>query len=226
MDSVLWYVLPLAAAVALSIFPILAVVLLLLSGGPARASIGYAIGWSIGIIVLVTAFSAGARLIPKDLSKQMPPWVHYVEIVVGAFLIVEGIVTAVHERRRARAAAPPPWLQAASSLSARRAFGFGVLMNVRPKNLALTLAAGLAIGAAPLTLFAGGALVLLFAVVGVSTVAGLVLAYVLMPQRVQPLLRVLDTWLVSHASLVLKLSIIVIGVVLMAVGIRDLTGGS
>lgn len=222
MDSVLWYVLPLAAAVALSIFPILAAVLLLLSGGPARASFGYALGWSLGIIVLVTTFAAGARLIPKGLSDRTPPWVHSVEIVVGAILIVEGIVTAVRDRRRTSAAAPPQWLQAASGLSARRAFAFGVLMNVRPKNLALTLAAGLAIGGAPLTLFAGGALVLLFAVVGVSTVVGLVLAYVLMPQRVQPLLKVLDVWLVSHASLVLRLSIIVVGVMLMAVGIRDL----
>ncbi|MDN5765052.1 MAG: GAP family protein [Humibacillus sp.] len=226
MDSVLWYVLPLAAAVALSIFPILAAVLLLLSGGPARASIGYSVGWSLGIIVLVATFAAGARLIPKDLSERTPPWVHYVEILVGAVLIVEGVVTAVHERRRAGAAAPPQWLQAASGLSPRRAFAFGVLMNVRPKNLALTLAAGLAIGAAPLTLIAGGVLVLLFAVVGVSTVVGLVLAYVLMPQRVQPLLKVLDTWLVSHAALVLRLSIIVIGVILVAVGIRDLAGRS
>lgn len=221
----LWYVLPLAAAVALSIFPILAAVLLLLSGGPAKAAIGYAIGWSLGIIVLVSTFAAGARLIPNDIAEHVPPWVRYVEIVVGAFLIVEGIVTAVHEYRRARAPAPPQWLQAASGLGARRAFAFGVLMNVRPKNLALTLAAGLAIGAARLTLVAGGVMILLFAVVGVSTVAGLVLAYVLAPQRVQPLLRVLDTWLVSHAALVLRLSVTVIGVVLVTIGTMALAGG-
>lgn len=221
----LWYIFPLAIAVALSVFPVLAAVLLLRAPDPMRASVGYASGWSLGIIALVSAFAVFARMIPDDVSEPMPPWVHYVGIVVGAFLIVEGLVTAVHELRSTTTTAPPKWLQRASGLRARRAFAFGVIMNVRPKNLALTLAAGLAIGAAPITLFGGGVSVLVFAVVGASSVAGLVLAYVLAPQRVRPLLRVLDAWLVSNASVVLRFSIVVIGVLLMTIGITALTGG-
>lgn len=222
----LWYVLPLALAVALSIFPVLAAILLLLSSKPTSASIGYAVGWSLGILVLVTTFAVGARLIPKDRSQGLPSWLHYAEIVVGVALIVEGTVTVVRERRRAATAAPPQWLQVASGLSPRRAFAFGVLMNLRPKNLTLTLAAGLAIGAAPISLVAASVSVLLFAVVGVSTVAGLVLASLLAPQRVRPLLGALNTWLVSHASLVLRISVVLVGVLLVVVGGAALAGGS
>ena len=224
MDPVLWYVLPLAIAVALSIFPVLAVVLLLLTHDPVKASIGYASGWSFGIIVLVSAFAGFARLIPQNISESMPAWVHYVGIAVGLFLIVEGTVTAVHELRSKKTSTPPAWLRRVSGLTARRAFFFGVLMNVRPKNLALTLAAGLAIGGAPITMVGGGVSVLLFAVVGASTVAGLVLAYVLSPQRVRPVLTALSDWLVSNASVVLRFSIVVIGVLLTTVGITALDG--
>ena len=42
----LWYVVPLGVAAALSVFPILAVVLLLLSPNPIPASVGYLAGWS------------------------------------------------------------------------------------------------------------------------------------------------------------------------------------
>ena len=49
----LWYVVPLGVAAALSVFPILAVVLLLLSPNPIPASVGNLAGWSGGVLVLV-----------------------------------------------------------------------------------------------------------------------------------------------------------------------------
>lgn len=219
MDSVLWYVLPLAAAIALSVFPVLAVVLLLLSKDPARASIAYALGWLIGVVLLVALFAGGAGLIPTDVSETMPWWVHYAEVVVGAGLIVTGIVAVVRERRRSADAEPPRWLLAARELSPRRAFVFGLLMNLRLKNLALTLAAGIAIGGADIDLFGGGVAVALFSVVGVSTVAGLVVAFLLSKERVGPLLEVLNRWLTSNASFVLKISVAVIGALLMGIGL-------
>ena len=226
MESVLWYVLPLAIAVALSIFPVLAAVLLLLSSDPTKASIGYASGWSLGLVVLVTTFAVGAQLIPKDFTEAIPSWVHYVEIVVGAFLIVEGMVAAFHQHRRAQTAEIPQWLQEFSTVSPRRAFAFGAFMNIRPKNLALTLAAGIPIGMAPITLIERCVSVLLFTVVGVSTVVGLVLAYLLAPLRIHPMLSALSAWLVSNASKVLRLTVILIGVLLMTIGITTLNAGS
>lgn len=221
----LWYVLPLAIAVALSIFPVLAVVLLLLSPDPMRSSTAYTVGWAAGVMLLVAVFAAGARLIPDGASEHVPAWVHYVAIVVGAFLVVEGAVASVRERRREGTGEAPRWLRAASALRPRRAFGFGLLMNARPKNLALTLAAGLAIGAAPITLLGAGALALVFALVGASTVIGLLLAYVFGKGRVRPLLTRLDAWLVSHAALVLKISIVLIGALMIVLGVSALASG-
>lgn len=210
---------PLAAAIALSVFPILAVVLLLLSKDPARASIAYALGWLTGVVGLVALFAVGANLIPRDMSETMPWWVHYVEIVVGAGLVVAGTLAAVRERRRSGDAEPPRWLLAARDLGPRRAFVFGLLMNLRLKNLALTLAAGIAIGGADIDFFAGGVSVAVFAVVGVSSVAGLVVAFLLFRERVGPVLEFLNRWLMSNASFVLKISIAVIGALLIGIGV-------
>jgi hypothetical protein len=44
----------------------------------------------------------------------------------------------------------------------RRAFAFGLAMNVRPKNLAIALAAGLAIGSASLSVVGSSLTVLIF----------------------------------------------------------------
>lgn len=86
----LWYVVPLGVAAALSVFPILAVVLLLLSPNPIPASVGYLAGWSGGVLVLVTLFSLGARLIPPSTTERMPSWAHVVEIAIGVLLVVGG----------------------------------------------------------------------------------------------------------------------------------------
>lgn len=222
----LWYVLPLAIATAVSIFPILAVVLLLLSPNPVPVGVGYLAGWSLGVLALVTLFTFGASLIPPSTSAHIPPWAHIVEVFVGAALVAYGVINIVRDRRLPAdaGATTPSWTKVMSHLGPRRAFAFGLAMNVRPKNLAIALAAGLAIGSASLDLLGRGFAVLLFTAVGVSTVAALVLAYLFGDQRVRPILERLSTWLVTHSSLVLTLSVILLGAILIAVGMSHLIG--
>ena len=161
----LWYVVPLGVAAALSVFPILAVVLLLLSPNPIPASVGYLAGWSGGVLVLVTLFSLGARLIPPSTTERMPSWAHVVEIAIGVLLVVGGIWRTAADRRRPEPASAPSWTKALDKVGPRRAFAFGLAMNVRPKNLAIALAAGLAIGSASLSIVGSSLTVLIFTAV-------------------------------------------------------------
>lgn len=225
MDSVLWYVLPLAIATALSIFPILAVVLLLLSPHPVPVSVGYLAGWSLGVLALVTLFTFGASLIPPDSGEGMPNWFHVVSIALGAAMIVYGVVMVVRDRRSPeQKTSAPSWTKAMGKLGPRRSFAFGLAMNIRPKNLAIALAAGLAIGSAPLDLLGRSVAVLIFTAVGVSTVAALVLAYLFGDKRVRPSLERLSDWLVSHSAVVLAISVILLGALLIALGLAHLYG--
>jgi len=219
---VLWYVVPLGVAAALSVFPILAVVLLLLSPNPIPASVGYLAGWSIGVLLLVTLFSLGARLIPPSTTERMPSWAHVVEIAIGVLLVVGGIWRTAADRRRPEPASAPSWTKALDNVGPRRAFAFGLAMNVRPKNLAIALAAGLAIGSASLSIVGSSLTVLIFTAVAVSTVAALVLAYVFGSHSIRPRLERFSDWLVANSSLVLSLSVVLIGALLIVIGTVNL----
>lgn len=222
MVSVLWYVVPLGMAAALSLFPILAVVLLLLSPRPIPASVGYLAGWSSGVLVLVALFSFAARLIPPSTREQMPPWAHVVELALGVGLMVAGIWRAIADRRRPVPTDPPSWTKAMDHVGPRRAFVFGLAMNARPKNLTIALAAGLAIGSASLDIVGSSLAVLVFTAAAASTVAALVLAYVFGSWSVRPRLERLSDWLVANSSLVLNLSVALVGAVLVTIGTVNL----
>lgn len=225
MESVLWYVVPLAIAMAFSILPILAAVLLLLSPRPVPVSVSYLTGWAIGVLVLVTLFTSVASLVPAGLSDRMPPWAHGVEIALGAILALWGLVSLLRGRGGTPAKAPS-WTSMLRGIGPRRAFGFGLAMNLRPKNLTLVLAAGLAIGTAGLHVLDAGVAIVVFTVVGISTVAALVLVYLFGDSRVRPLLERLSGWLVTHASTVLWMSMLVVGALLVGLGIAHLVAST
>lgn len=220
MDSVLWYILPLGIAMALSVLPLLAAVLILLRPDPVPVGIGYLAGWAVGVLVLVTLFTLASRIIPSGRAYTMPVWAHIVEVVLGVGLIVWGATSMI--RGRGTPASAPAWTSALSSIGPRRAAAFGLAMNIRPKNLTLAVAAGLAIGSASLTPFDSGVAIVVFTLVGVSTVAGLVVSFLLGDKRLRPALERLSGWLITHASWVLRLSLIVIGLVLAGVGTANL----
>jgi len=217
MGTVLWYTIPIAVAIALSVFPIVSVLVLLLAPEPMRRSVPFTGGWFGGLLILVAAFTIGAALVPDEARGPFPPWAHAAEIVSGVVLIVMTVVVG----RRARSTDSAKSLDLSgltNGMTGARAFAFGLAMNVRPKNLVLTVAAGLAIGAAALDLVATSTIVVIFTVVGASTVAGLVIVCAVGKSRVRPGLDRLRGFLVDHASAVLRLLGILVGVLLIVVG--------
>jgi hypothetical protein len=222
VESVLWYVVPLGIAMAFSILPILAAVILLLSPRPVPVSVAYLSGWAVGVLLLVTLFTFIARLVPSDASDRTPTWVHIAEIALGAFLVVWGVVALLRARGAEQSAKPPSWTNMLNGIGPWRSFGFGLAMNVRPKNLTLVLAAGLAIGSASLPVVGATLAILIFTVVGISVVGALVLAYLFGDSSVRPLLERLSGWLVSHATVVLWISMMFVGLILVVLGIVHL----
>lgn len=216
--SVLWYTIPLAVALALSVVPIAVVLLLLLAPDPLPRSIPFAIGSVLGVAVLVTGFAFGASLLPHQSGDDLPPWIHVAEIGIGVCLIATAGILAMRRTDAAPPADRPTLAAAADNLTPVRSFGFGVLLNVRPKSILLTVAAGLAIGTAPLEPVLSGVTVAVFAIIAGSAVTGLVIAYAVGQNRVRPGLGRLRDYLMTHAGLVLRIALLGIGVVLVGVG--------
>ncbi|MFF2487116.1 GAP family protein [Microbacterium sp. NPDC058062] len=223
MGTVLWYTIPIALAIALSVFPIVSVLVLLLAPDPMRRSVLFTGGWFGGLLVLVAAFTIGAALVPDAARGPFPPWTHVAEIAIGVVLIVMTLV--IGRRARRSDSAKTLDLQGLTTrMTGPRAFAFGVMMNVRPKNIVLTIAGGLAIGAAALDLVATSTIVVIFTVVAASTVVGLVVVYTVGRTRVRPGLDRLRVFLVDHASLVLQIFGVLVGVLLIVIGTVRLIG--
>ncbi|HEX5730294.1 GAP family protein, partial [Microbacterium sp.] len=64
MGSVIGDILPLAIGIAISPIPIIAVILLLLSPKAKGTSIGFLLGWVLGIVAAVTVFTLLSSVIP------------------------------------------------------------------------------------------------------------------------------------------------------------------
>ena len=71
MGQVIGDILPLAIGVAISPIPIIAAILMLLSPKAKGTSVGFLLGWVVGIVVAVTLFTAA--LLGAARRRSTPP---------------------------------------------------------------------------------------------------------------------------------------------------------
>lgn len=199
----------LALGVAISPVPIVATLLLL---GTPRAWMNgsfFAAGWVLGIAVAATVFVLLARA--AGLADRTPLWLAVLQLLLGvAFLLVAARIW--RRRHRARAHDVPPWLVALDSFGPLRAGGLGLVLSAaNPKNLALTLAAAIALVEAGSTEGGTAEALTAFVLVGAIGVALPVALYGLFPTRSRGVLDRFRVLLVRHDAAVLALLGLVIG---------------
>ena len=222
MNDVIGETLPLALGVAISPIPIIAAILMLLSPKARGTSLGFLLGWVLGILVAVVAFTFLASVLPEADDSSSKPVAGTIKIVLGALLLLLAIK---QWRSRPAGDAEPPlphWMQAIDTMTAGRAMVLGFLLSgLNPKNLLMGAAAGIAIGSADLTTNNYVITITVYTVVAASTVAVPVIAYLLATDKMAGPLASLRTWLVHNNSTVMAVLLLVIGVVLIGKGIGN-----
>ena len=140
--SVLTELIPLALVISLSPLSIIPAVLVLHSPRPRPAGLSYLLGWLLTIAVLTAIFVEVSGLIGG--FHNPPKWASWLRIVVGAALIVFGIVRWLNRHKLAHS---PAWMRQITDATPGKAGATGaVLAVVNPKVLFICAAAGLAIG--------------------------------------------------------------------------------
>jgi threonine/homoserine/homoserine lactone efflux protein len=215
--TVLTELVPLALVIALSPLSIIPAVLMLQTPRPRPTGLAFMAGWLIGLAALTAVFVAVSGAIGG--FDKPPSWASWLRIVIGAALIVYGIVRFV---RRNSASHQPKWLRNLTTLGPGKAAATAAVLTVaNPKVLFICIAAGMAIGSAGL----GGtvwAAVVYFAAIAGCSVAVPILAYTVSGGRLdEPLARLKDWMERNHATL-MAVILVVIGLLVLYKGIHTL----
>jgi threonine/homoserine/homoserine lactone efflux protein len=221
VSSVIGEILPLAIGIAISPIPIIAAILMLLSPKAKGTSVGFMLGWIIGILVSVTVFTL-LSVVPRDDTSDSSPIRGVVQILLGAALVFLALRQWRSRPKPGMNAVLPKWMSAIDSMTAGKAFGLGFLLAaVNPKNLLMGASAGVTIGSSGLDAASIAIVIVLFTLIAAASVAIPVIAYLVASKRMAAPLESLRAWLVHNNATIMAVLLLVIGFVVIGKGIAS-----
>lgn len=219
MGAVIGEILPLALGVAVSPIPIIAAILMLLSPRARVTSVGFLLGWVLGIVVAVTVFTLLSSVLP-DGDDSSKPVQGVIQLILGAGLLLLALRQWRGRPHGGEEPAMPKWMQAIDKVTFPVAFGLGFLLSaINPKNLLMAAGAGVDIGSAGLETGEIVLVIAVFTVVAASTVLVPVVGYLIAADRLRATLDALRVWLAKENAVIMAVLLLVIGVSLIGKGI-------
>ena len=223
MGSVIGDFLPQALGVAISPVPIIATILMLLAPKAGATSVGFLLGWVVGIVLATVVFTVIAATTGLGQSGGPSPAVSWVKVVLGALLLLLAWRQWHGRPRPGEPADLPKWMSAIDSFNFVKATGLGfALAALNVKNLLMCAAAGAGIGSAKLSGADTAVAVVVFTVIAASTVVIPVVGYAVAKERMRHPLDELKAWLQTNITAVMTVLLLVIGVTLIGKGIGGL----
>ena len=223
MGAAIGQSLPVAVGVMISPLPIVAVVLMLVSGRARANAVAFVVAWFVGVggVALVVALLAGAATPDAD---GPPTWAAVVKIVLGLLLVLLAVQQWRGRPREGVEAPVPSWMGAIDRFTPVRAGGLALLLGVvNPKNLLLVVSGGAAIAtAAPGDTTAAVVAAVVFGAVASVGVAAPLVIYLAMGSRAPILLDELKAWLIQHNAVVMAVLLLVLGAKMLGDGISAL----
>ena len=211
--------LPVALAVALGPFPIIAAVLVLAQPAGVAAGVGLLAGWaaSLSVLSLVLTFAVG------ELDGfGLPNGGAWLRVVIGLLLVAAAVAKW---RRRPRGTAEPPvpgWIRPLEAAEPARAALFGLVLGASPKNVALTAAAAAGIAyrglSGPLALVA----VTLYVALASSSMIVALLARALGGQSAAERLEGVKAFMLRHNAVVMMVVFLFLGLKILGDGLGEL----
>jgi threonine/homoserine/homoserine lactone efflux protein len=217
--------LSLALVVAISPFPIVAVVLMLATprgkvNGPA-----FVVGWILGLVVVgVVVLLVASGISASSGTAKPKTWVSVLKLVVGLLLALVAVRQWRTRPRRDSEPDMPGWMKTINSFTPAKSLGFGALLaGVNPKNLLLNVSASATIAQAGIS--AGKqaitfAIFVLIATLGPGVPLGI---YYAMGDRSQKVLGGIREWMIANNQAIMAVLCLVIGVKLIGDAIVGFT---
>jgi len=222
MGGLIGNLIPIALGVALSVLPIIAVIMMLFTKRARVNSILFNLGWILAMaaIGLIGIFALGGADYSADTGPSTASYV--VQVVLGVLFLGLGLRKWLKKPAEGKAEMPR-WIQGIDDLKPAMALVLGLaLIAINPKNLMLTLAAVATILEAEVGAGQSIVALIVFIFIASLTVAAPVIIYLVAPTRSQAILTSWKEWLTAHNRAITIGLFAVLGVFLTIKGIVGL----
>lgn len=221
MIEVLGDTLPFAVGLLLSPSPIIAALLILLSPSGTARGVIYGLGRLVGVALVAVLVSLLTEVI--TIESGSPLVSASLRIALGVALLGFAVVKWLRRPTTTDHVPLPMWMASVEGMSPTGAAGLGFLLPVaNPKELALTIGAGLIIGGARLPRAATVSLALCYTVIGCLTVIVPIAAFLVDRERMVGPLDRARSWLVQNSDTIMSVVFLVIGSMLIGTGVGQL----
>lgn len=222
VNGALGDLIPLAVGVAISPFPIIAVILMLLAPKAGASSAGFLVGWLAGIVIAVTVFLLIGGSVSLGSTGQGSTRSGWVRIVLGVVLLLLALRRWRKRGEGAADAPPPKWMSMLDKVTGLKAIGLGLAFAaINPKNLILGAAAGVVLASAGLSTSQDAVAIALYTLLAGCTVLIPVLAYALAKKRMRAPLDSLHVWLQHNNSVIMAVLLVIFGAMLIGKGLQS-----
>ena len=203
-----------ALGVALSPFPIVAVILMLTSGRGRANGPAFAVGWVLGLAAVVGILLAIAGWIRIEPGGDGPSTTaSVVRLALGIGLLVLAIRKWQSRPTDDETAPMPGWMTSIERAGPINAVVIGlVLSGLNPKNLMFNLIAGTAIASSEASTSGEIVAWIAYIVIASLSVIGPVAWYLAAPASASARLDQPRRWLVQHSTAMVAVTVLLIGV--------------
>ncbi len=224
MGEAIGQILPMAVGVAISPLPIIAVILMLVTGQARVNGPAFVLGWLIGLAVigiLVIGIAGGAG---ANSGGAPATWVLVLELVLGGLLLLVALRQFRGRPRDGEGAAMPRWMGAIDTFTPGKALGAGVLLSsLNPKNLLLAVGAAATIAGTGIDTGQQAIAYAVFAIIATIGVATPVVMFFALGDRAPALLERMKGWMGQNNAVIMTILCLIIGVKLIGQALGGLT---
>ena len=224
MGEAIGQMLPAAVGVAISPFPIVAVVLMLATPRARTNGPAFLAGWLAGLALLGAILLTVSNHLDPTSSSGPATWVTVVKLLAGLALVYLAFRQWQGRPRGGVAPEEPRWMASVDGFTPVKTASTGaVLSTVNPKNFLLALAGVEAIAGAGISVGEEAIAWLVFILIGSLGVIAPLAVYFALGARSQQILEDLKGWMIQNSAVIMTVLLFVIGVKLVGDAITELS---
>lgn len=225
MGQAIGDVLPLAIGVAISVVPIIALILMLITPKAKSNGIAFGVGWLLGLCVVGFGGLALAASAGLSTSSGASDGASGAKLLFGVVFLLLAVKQWRSRPAPGEDPVMPKWMATIDTFTAGKALVLGALLSgVNPKNLLLTLSAAATIAQVPALSGSEQVIAMIvFILLGSLTVLAPLAVYLVKGARAAEVLGEWKTWLSANNASIMCVLFLVFGAVLIGKGIGGLS---